>query len=87
MKSYSKSAKPPKEQGIVLEVTGNTWNDIVGDRTKDVLVLYYTTGCGECTTVENNMKKVAKKLRKVAPDLLFAKINMSDNEAPDPFLT
>ena len=33
------------------------------------------------------MKKVAKKLSKVAPDLVFAKINMSDNESPDPFLT
>ena len=68
-------------------MTGDTWNEIVADRSKDVLVLYYTSGCDECTKVEGNMRKVAKKLRKVAPDLLFAKINMSDNEAPDPFLT
>ena len=33
------------------------------------------------------MRKVAKKLRRVAPDLIFAKINMSENEGPDPFLT
>jgi len=59
----------------------------VGDKTKDVLVLYYTDSCGECSEVENNMKKVAKKLQKVAPDLIFAKINMSHNESPDPFLT
>ena len=44
-----KSEKPPKKNnGPVKVVVANTFDQIVGDKSKDVLIEFYAPWCGHC---------------------------------------
>jgi protein disulfide-isomerase A1 len=52
LKTFLKSeAIPEPNNGPVKVVVGNSWNDIVADRTKDVFVKYYAPWCGHCKSL------------------------------------
>ena len=87
IKAYLKSGPAAKEEGLIKELTGDTFESIVYDKTKDVLVLYYSKSCNLCKKVEKVMEKAVEYYRDIAPDLIFAKINMDSNEIPEPLGT
>jgi protein disulfide-isomerase A1 len=77
---HYKSEEPPASQtGPVITVVGSTFNSIVKDTSKDVLVEFYAPWCGHCKKLEPVFRDVAKKLESVST-LVIAKIDATAND-------
>ena len=51
--NFVKSAEPPENNdGPVKVVVGKTFDEIVLDETKDVLIEFYAPWCGHCKSLE-----------------------------------
>jgi len=80
LKPHMKSeAKPGGHTGPIFTVVGSTFESIVKDPTKDVLVEFYAPWCGHCKKLEPVYRDVAKKLESV-PTMLIAKIDATQND-------
>ncbi|XP_078456677.1 thioredoxin domain-containing protein 11 [Lampetra planeri] len=75
------SARPP----LVIEVTTTTFRELVLDPAKDVLLLYYTTWCGLCSTLSHRYLQLASQLRHNG-HLRIARINGDTNDLPWEFV-
>ncbi|XP_064639804.1 thioredoxin domain-containing protein 11-like [Lineus longissimus] len=65
----------------ILEVTSATFQKIVMDNDKDVLLLYYAPWCGFCAGFAHIYLSLAKYF-KSAKSILFARINGYENDLP-----
>ncbi|KAK3729051.1 hypothetical protein RRG08_005424 [Elysia crispata] len=82
LKPYLKSQRPPKKQsGPVTVVVGSTFEKIVKDPTKDVLIEFYAPWCGHCKNLEPKYEALAKKLKK-EKNLVIAKMDATANDTP-----
>jgi len=63
----------------VKVVVGKSFNDIVLDTTKDVLVEFYAPWCGHCKTLAPIYESLAKKLAH-NKNLVIAKVDATANE-------
>jgi len=80
LKPHMKSEQPPGSQiGPVFNVVGSTFESIVKDPSKDVLVEFYAPWCGHCKKLEPVYRDVAKKLETVTT-MLVAKIDATAND-------
>merc|ERR1719198_377499 len=80
LKPHLKSeAVPASQPGPVFTLVGSTFESIVKDKEKDVLVEFYAPWCGHCKKLEPIYKDVAKKLESV-PSLVIAKIDAVAND-------
>lgn len=80
LKPHMKSEQPPGGQtSPVFTVVGSTFESIVKDPSKDVLVEFYAPWCGHCKKLEPVYRDVAKKLETV-PTMLVAKIDATSND-------
>ena len=84
LKPVIKSARPPKKQGAVKVVVGSTFEKIVKDPKKDVLIELYAPWCGHCKKLEPAYTALAKKLKK-EKNLIIAKMDATANDAPEEF--
>ena len=85
VKPIIKSAPAPKKnKGAVKIVVGNTFEKIVLDPKKNVMVELYAPWCGHCKKLDPIYKALAKKL-KPYKDLVFAKMDATANDAPPNF--
>lgn len=73
---------PKKQEGSVKVVVGKTFDQIVMDKSKDVLIEMYAPWCGHCKKLEPIYKELAKKF-KPAKDLVIAKLDATANDVPD----
>lgn len=73
---------PKKQEGPVTIVVGKTFEKIVLDKKKDVLIELYAPWCGHCKKLEPIYKDLAKKFRK-EKNLVIAKMDATANDAPD----
>ena len=77
--TYKGTEPPEKNEGPIYEVVHDTFEEIVINNDKDVLVEFYSPGCHNCQKVAPAYEKVASDL-KVNPNLIFAKIDGVTNE-------
>lgn len=79
---YVKSApQPPTNDGLIIVVVGTTFDDIVNDVTKDVLIFFHSSWCEECPAVNKKLQKVAKKL-KDNKNIVLASMDGIVNDVP-----
>ncbi|CAE6966457.1 Pdi [Symbiodinium sp. CCMP2592] len=80
LKKYLQSEPVPSSQkGPVYTLVGSTFESLVKDPAKDVLVEFYAPWCGHCKKLEPVYNAVAKKLESV-PTIMIAKIDATSND-------
>ncbi|XP_076461623.1 protein disulfide-isomerase A4-like [Babylonia areolata] len=83
--AYMKSQPVPKKQkGPVKVVVYKSFDQIVRDKSKDVLIEMYAPWCGHCKKLEPIYKELAIKF-KPAKDLIIAKMDAVANDTPDDY--
>lgn len=65
-------------------MVGKTFEQIVKDKSKDVLIEMYAPWCGHCKKLEPIFKELAKKF-KSAKNLVIAKVDATANDVPDEY--
>jgi protein disulfide-isomerase A1 len=82
VKPHMKSQPIPEtNDGPVKVVVGDSFNDIVMDESKDVLLEYYAPWCGHCKTFAPDYEKLANKVSHLG-NLVVAKIQGDENDTP-----
>jgi len=72
---------PEKQDGPVYVLVGKSFEEIVFDKTKDVLVEFYAPWCGHCKSLEPIYNKLATATKDVK-NLIIAKIDATENDTP-----
>lgn len=72
---------PEKNDEPVKVVVGKSWDDIVVDESKDVLVEQYAPWCGHCKKLAPILDELAADLKGVET-LVIAKMDATKNDAP-----
>jgi len=88
LESYMKSEPIPDETDAngeaVVTVVGRTFDQIINDKSKDVLIEFYAPWCGHCKTLAPKYEELAQKL-KGETSLTIAKIDATANDIPPSF--
>jgi protein disulfide-isomerase A4 len=63
---------------------GKTFEKIVLDKKKDVLIEFYAPWCGHCKSLEPIYKELGKSLKK-EKNLVIAKLDATANDVPESF--
>lgn len=79
LKPHLKSEQAPESQGPVTVIVGTTWEEIVMDSTKDVLVKYYAPWCGHCKALAPTWEELGAAVAE-NPNLVIAKFDSTANE-------
>lgn len=83
LKAIIKSQPVPKNnKGPVKVVVGKTFEDIVMDPQKDVLIEFYAPWCGHCKKMEPDYLALGKKY-KAEKNLVIAKMDATANDVPN----
>ena len=81
LKPHLKSESLPEvetEDGLTT-IVGSTWDRIVNDPKKEVLVEYYVSWCAHCMALAHTYAELATEVEEIG-DLVIAKMNYVDNE-------
>ncbi|CAI5516466.1 unnamed protein product [Closterium sp. Naga37s-1] len=82
LKPFFKSQPIPEEnEGPVAVVVGDSFESIVLDNRKDVLLEVYAPWCGHCQQLEPTYKRLAERFSAVQP-VVIAKMDGTANEYP-----
>ncbi|XP_068565889.1 protein disulfide-isomerase A4 [Cebidichthys violaceus] len=83
LKPIIKSQPVPKNnKGPVKVVVGKTFEEIVMDKEKDVLIEFYAPWCGHCKKLEPDYLALGKKY-KGEKNLVIAKMDATANDVPN----
>lgn len=77
---------PAENNGPVTVVVGKSFNDIVFQKDKDVLLEIYAPWCGHCKKLEPIYLDFANRMREQV-NLVIAKMDGTSNESPNPNIT
>lgn len=80
----SQPAVPRAKPGKVQVVVGNSFDDIVMDESKEVLIEFYAPWCGHCKKLEPVYAKLAKAM-KSEKNIVIAKLDATANDYPPAF--
>ncbi|XP_058260746.1 protein disulfide isomerase family A, member 8 [Hemibagrus wyckioides] len=82
LKRYVKSQPvPANNDGPVKVVVADTFEEIVNDPEKDVLIEFYAPWCGHCKKLEPKYAELGQELYN-DPNILIAKMDATDNDVP-----
>ncbi|KAL7840830.1 hypothetical protein AOLI_G00261530 [Acnodon oligacanthus] len=81
LKPIIKSQPIPKDKGPVKVVVGKTFDEIVLDSKKDVLIEFYAPWCGHCKKLEPDYLALGKKYKN-EKNLVIAKMDTTANDVP-----
>ncbi|XP_073714233.1 protein disulfide isomerase family A, member 8 [Misgurnus anguillicaudatus] len=82
LKRYIKSEPAPvKNDGPVKVVVADTFEEIVNDPEKDVLIEFYAPWCGHCKNLEPKYKELGEQLYS-DPSIVIAKMDATANDVP-----
>ncbi|XP_012688715.2 protein disulfide-isomerase A4 [Clupea harengus] len=81
LKPIVKSQPIPKNKGPVKVVVGKTFDDIVMDKKKDVLIEFYAPWCGHCKKLDPDYNALGKKYKN-EKNLVIAKMDATANDVP-----
>ncbi|GAB1599379.1 protein disulfide-isomerase A4-like [Argonauta hians] len=82
LKPHIKSQSIPKKQNsAVVTVVAKTFDKIVLDKSKDVLIELYAPWCGHCQKLAPIYEELAKKMQK-NKNLVIAKMDATANDVP-----
>lgn len=73
---------PTTQDGSVVVVVGKSFESIVFDNTKDVLVEFYAPWCGHCKSLAPTYETLAQNFKSVS-DLVIAKVDVTANDVPE----
>lgn len=79
LRPHLKSEAEPASQGPVTVIVGTTWESIVLDKTKDVLVKYYAPWCGHCKSLAPVWEELGAAFAN-NDDVVIAKFDATANE-------
>jgi protein disulfide-isomerase A1 len=83
LKPYIKSEPVPTEQKeAAYQLVGSTFNELVIDSPKNVLVEFYAPWCGHCKSLAPIYEKIAEHYKNDT-SILIAKIDHTANDIPD----
>lgn len=75
---------PKRQDSPVKTVVGKSFDKIVKDKSKDVLIELYAPWCGHCKQLEPIYKELATKVKK-EKNLVIAKMDATANDVPEAF--
>eukprot|EP00742_Colponemidia_sp_Colp-10_P003750 GILJ01003991.1.p1 GENE.GILJ01003991.1~~GILJ01003991.1.p1 ORF type:complete len:515 (-),score=94.14 GILJ01003991.1:103-1608(-) len=82
---YLKSGVPPADNsGPVKVVTAKTFDEIVNQEDKDVLIEFYAPWCGHCKKLTPIWDSLGEKF-KDSDRVVIAKMDATENDVPSPF--
>jgi len=77
-----KTQEPPADNsGPVKVVVGKTFDSIVLDDSKDVLVEFYAPWCGHCKSLAPKYEELGKMFLS-EPSIVIAKVDSTENDTP-----
>lgn len=81
LKPHLKSAERPSPDTVdgLTVLVGSSFDEIVNDASKDVLVKYYAPWCGHCKALAPVWDELAKEMEGIE-DLVIAKFDATENE-------
>ena len=81
LKVYMRSEPEIKDNdGEVFNLVGKTYKRDVIDNDKDVVIYFYAPWCEKCQSFYPKYERLARKLRKRNKNLLFAKMDATEND-------
>lgn len=88
LKRQLKSEDEPRiNNGDVFVIVGKTFEKEVINNDKDVILLFYAPWCTHCKELSPKYENVAKRLKNKNPKLLVAKIDGSQNDIDNIFIS
>lgn len=78
---YKSESIPETQDSSVYKIVGKSFNTIVNDPNKDVLVEFYAPWCGHCQALAPKYENLAEKLKEYK-NLVIAKMDATENEVP-----
>ncbi|KAK2192902.1 hypothetical protein NP493_21g11061 [Ridgeia piscesae] len=82
LKPYLKSEPVPESNDAPVKVVvAETFDEIVNDKTKDVLIEFYAPWCGHCKSLAPKYDELAEKLAD-EKDIVIAKMDATANDVP-----
>ena len=81
LKPHLKSAARPEADTVdgLTTLVGSSFEELVNDASKDVLVKYYAPWCGHCKSLAPHWATVAEETKDIE-DLVIAKFDATENE-------
>jgi protein disulfide-isomerase A1 len=74
---------PEKQDGPVTVIVAHTYQELIIDNDKDVLVEFYAPWCGHCKALAPKWEELAGLYTSVSDKVTIAKIDATNNDVPD----